>query len=88
MRMLRKNFFWKGTGGVKSEIFGQHLTNFTIVALIVSIIVARNPHIAVIPYLWAEDANIFLNRALTGISIGEPYAGYYHLIPEIGRAHV
>lgn len=83
MRMLRKNFFWKGTGGVKSEIFGQHLTNFTIVALIVSIIVARNPHIAVIPYLWAEDANIFLNRALTGISIGEPYAGYYHLIPEL-----
>lgn len=54
------------------------------VLLIVLVIAFRSVHLLGKPYLWAEDALIFLSRACqSGVSaIGESFAGYYHLLPQ------
>ena len=52
--------------------------------IVVFILVMRQWNIVRKPYLWAEDGNIFINRAINdGFSAFiTPYAGYFHFIPQ------
>lgn len=60
------------------------LPNLLVAIIIVLFIVLRKADLFGKPYLWAEDATIFLTRAAqNGIhAIGETYAGYYHIVPQ------
>ena len=58
--------------------------NGLITLVVVLVIMLRSVALPGNPYLWAEDATIFLTRSVqSGIrALGQSYAGYYHVVPQ------